>query len=190
MPAATFSDFLKLGVGHIFTGYDHLVFLAALLVVCVRWQQLVLIVTCFTVGHSLTLVLATLGLIPAPAHVVEPVIALTILFVGAENFWRKGEPPRGRWVVTLLFGLVHGLGFAGVLRELGVGTGGRGLVLPLLAFNLGVEIGQLIFAGLLLLPVVLALRQRPDFTTRWVPALSVIIALTGLYWLVERTLLV
>lgn len=189
MPATSFSDFLKLGIAHIFTGYDHLVFLFALLLVCVRWQQLVLIVTCFTIGHSLTLILATLGLIPAPAHLVEPVIALTILFVGAENFWRKGESSRGRWLVTLLFGLVHGLGFAGVLRELGVGADGRGLVLPLLAFNLGVEIGQMVFAALLL-PVFLALRQKETFVRRGVPALSVIIALTGLYWLAERTLLV
>lgn len=189
MPAASFADFLKLGIGHIFTGYDHLVFLLALLLVCVRWQQLALIVTCFTAGHSLTLILATLGLIPAPAHLVEPVIALTILYVGAENFWRKGEPPRGRWLITLIFGLVHGLGFAGVLRELGVGTGGRALVTPLLAFNLGVEIGQLLFA-VALLPAFLALRQQETFTRRAVPALSVIIALTGLYWLLERTLLV
>lgn len=188
MPAAGFTDFLKLGIGHIFTGYDHLVFLVGLLVVCTRWGELIAIVTAFTIGHSLTLALATFGVVRIPGSLIEPLIAATILFVGAENLWRKGEPPRARWAVTLLFGLVHGFGFAGVLRELGVGPDGRGIAVPLLGFNLGVEIGQLVFAGLLL-PIFWALRGKPAFVRRGVPAISVTIACAGLYWLVERTVL-
>lgn len=189
MPAASFPDFVQLGLRHIFTGYDHLFFLFGLLLVCSRWRQLMVIVTCFTVGHSLTLALATLNVVNLPPRLTEPLIALTILFVGAENIWRRGTEPRGRWALTLLFGLVHGFGFANVLRELGVGADGRGIAGPLLGFNLGVELGQLVFAAVVL-PVFWWARAKPVFTRRWVPGLSGIIALAGLYWLIERTLLV
>ena len=189
MPDASFSAFVRLGIGHIFTGYDHLFFLFGLLLTCARWRGLIAIVTCFTAGHSLTLALATFDLVNLPPRLTEPLIALTILFVGAENLWRRGEESRERWVLALLFGLVHGFGFANVLRELGVGAGGRGIAGPLLGFNLGVEIGQLLFATVVL-GVLWRLRPAPAFARRWVPGLSVIIALAGLYWLIERTLLV
>jgi len=188
MPAASFPDFFLLGFRHIFTGYDHLFFLVGLLLACTRWTQLIAIVTCFTVGHSLTLALATLKLVNLAPRLTEPLIALTILCVGAENFWRRGAEPTGRWALTLLFGLVHGFGFANVLRELGVGADGRGIGAPLLGFNLGVETGQLLFAAAVL-PVFWWARTKPVFARRWVPGLSIIIALAGLYWLVERSLL-
>lgn len=188
MPTASFPDFFKLGLEHIFTGYDHLFFLFGLLLVCTQWRALLLIVTCFTVGHSLTLALATLNLVSLPPRLTEPLIALTILYVGAENCWRRGQPPPGRWVLTLLFGLIHGFGFANVLREVGVGSGGRGIVGPLLGFNLGVETGQLVFAAVVL-PFCWWLHTKPVFHRYWVPGLSGLIALAGFYWFIERILL-
>lgn len=185
MPPPSVTHFLLLGIEHIFTGYDHLLFLFGLLLVCTRWQSLVLIVTSFTLGHSLTLALATFNLLQPPAALVEPIIAATILFVGAENLWRRGEEPKARWLVTLIFGLVHGFGFASVLRDLGVGRDGDGIALPLLGFNLGVETGQLCFAAIVL-PLIWTLRRHPVFVRRWIPGMSVVIALFGLYWLVER----
>jgi hypothetical protein len=188
MSGASFGDFLLLGIRHIFTGYDHLFFLFGLLLVCTRGPALVAIVSGFTLGHSVTLALATFGLINLPPRLTEPLIALTIFYVGAENFWRRGEPPRGRWLLVLLFGLVHGFGFASVLHEVGVGADGRGVALPLFGFNLGVEIGQLGFAALLL-PLLRWLHRQPGFARRGGPALSVVVAAAGLYWFVERTVL-
>ena len=86
-----------------------------------------------------------------PARVIEPMIALSIVFVGAENLWRGDAEPRGRWLLTLAFGLVHGFGFASALRDLGLGSDGRGVAWPLFAFNLGVELGQLAVAALVLI---------------------------------------
>lgn len=183
----SFGPFFQLGIGHIFTGYDHLLFLLGLLLVCARWQTLLTIITCFTIGHSLTLVLATLGLVNIPARVTEPLIALTIFCVGVENIWRRGHEPAGRWAVTLLFGLIHGFGFATVLRDLGVGTEGRSLAVPLFAFNLGVEVGQLAFAAVIC-PLLWWARRFPGFVRHGIPFLSLIVTLAGLYWLVERLL--
>lgn len=183
----SFGSFMLLGIEHIFTGYDHLFFLLGLLLVCTRWTSLFALVTAFTVGHSITLGLATLTPVDLPASLTEPLIAASILFVGAENLWRRGEEPRNRWAPTLLFGLVHGFGFAHILRDLGVGGDGGRIVGPLLAFNLGVEVGQLTFAALVL-PLFWRARRHPAFAGRAVPVLSALIALAGLYWLVERIL--
>jgi hypothetical protein len=136
----------------------------------------------------LTLALATLGWVNLPPGVTEPLIALTILWVGLDNIRRGGTEPAGRWAVTLLFGLVHGFGFAAVLRDLGVGTDGRALLVPLLAFNQGVELGQLGFAAIVL-PLLWWLRRFPWFVKRGVPILSGVAAFAGFYWLVERILM-
>lgn len=181
----SFGPFFQLGIQHIFTGYDHLLFLLGLLLVCTRGPTLVMIVTCFTVGHSLALAMATLGWINLLSGVTEPLIALSILWVGVENIWRRGTEPAGRWALTLLFGLVHGFGFATVLRDLGVGTEGRPLLVPLFAFNLGVESGQLVFAAIAL-PLIWWLRRFPSLGARVVTILSGVVALAGFYWLVER----
>jgi hypothetical protein len=116
--------------------------------------------------------------------VIEPLIALSIVYVGVENFLRRGEP-RGRWLVTLGFGLVHGFGFAGVLREIGFGGTGNAILWPLAAFNLGVELGQLAVAAVAL-PVLLALRRRPELARFEVPAASAVVVALGLFWLVQR----
>ena len=99
---------------------------------------------------------------------------------------RRGEEPKGRWALTFAFGLIHGFGFASVLKELGVGQGGQGLAMPLFTFNAGVEIGQIVVAALVL-PVVWKLRKNEKFLQRGVPALSAMVAAAGLYWFLERT---
>jgi hypothetical protein len=180
----SFAGFLRLGVEHIGTGYDHLLFLLALLIVAPSFRAALLIITSFTVAHTLTLAVATLGWFTLRPSVTEPLIALTIVYVGGENLWRHGAPT-GRWRLTFAFGLVHGFGFASVLRDLGIGAQGEGVAMPLLAFNLGVELGQLALAALAL-PVIWKLRQQAWFPRRVVPAVSAIVTLTGAGWFIQR----
>lgn len=185
---AGFRAFVVLGVEHIWTGYDHLVFLFGLLLVCATFRSIVTVITCFTIGHSITLALATFDLVNVSPAWVEPLIAASIVFVGVENLVRRGHAPRGRPALTLAFGLVHGFGFAGVLRELGVGADGSGYAVPLFSFNLGVEFGQIAVAAVVL-PVVWRLRKNAWFLRRGVPVLSALIAGVGLWWFIERTLM-
>jgi hydrogenase/urease accessory protein HupE len=183
--STSFFRFLALGIEHILTGYDHLAFLLAVLLTGGSLLSNARIITSFTVAHSLTLALATFGVITLPPTIVEPLIAVSIVFVGIENLMRR--QPATRWLVTFGFGLVHGLGFASILRELGIGTMGIHGAIPLLSFNLGVELAQISIAALVL-PLVWKLQQRPSFTLKHVPALSLLITLAGLYWLLTRTL--
>lgn len=179
-------EFLALGIEHIWTGYDHLLFLFGLLVVCRSVRSILAITSCFTLAHSLTLAVATLDLVTLPSRLVEPAIAASIIFVGLENLWLGGEEPRGRWALTFAFGLIHGFGFASVLRELGVGMSGGGVAVPLITFNLGVEIGQIAIA-VIVLPAVWWLRKQEVFVRRGVPAMSALVTAAGLYWLLART---
>lgn len=180
----SFADFLVMGVKHIWTGYDHLLFLFGLLIVTRNFASSVKIITCFTIAHSITLAVATLSLVQFSSRIVEPLIAASIVYVGIENLVR-GDDPKGRWLLTFAFGLIHGFGFASVLRELGVGSNGNSIAIPLISFNLGVEIGQVAIAALVL-PVIWKLRDNPIFIKRWVPACSVLVALLGGYWFVQR----
>jgi len=177
--------FLQLGVEHILTGYDHLLFLAGVLVVLRRWRDVIQTITAFTVAHSITLALATTGLLLVPGRIVEPLIAASIVYVGIENLIRGVQA--SRWKLTFGFGLVHGLGFATVLRDLGIGTNGQAIALPLASFNAGVEIGQMAVAGLLV-PVFWWLAARPTPRLRFAAAWSVLVIAAGSYWLVERIL--
>jgi hydrogenase/urease accessory protein HupE len=181
----SFREFLVLGVEHILTGYDHLVFLFGLLIVGARLSASVKIITSFTIAHSVTLALATLDVVRISPNVVEPLIAASIVYVGLENIFNHNL--RWRWLLTFGFGLVHGFGFASVLRELGIGSVEAGVVIPLLSFNLGVELGQIAIAALAL-PLIWKLRTRSTFVVRYVPACSVLIALLGGFWLMERIL--
>lgn len=181
----SFWYFLKLGIEHILTGFDHLAFLLALLLTGGTLRTAAKIITSFTVAHSITLALATLNVVNLPSNIVEPLIAVSIIYVGLENIFRR-EIKR-RWLLTFAFGLIHGFGFATVLRELGIGAHGGALV-PLLSFNLGVELGQIAIAALVL-PLIWKLQQRPAFVLRYVPACSILVALAGGYWLLARTLL-
>ena len=177
--------FVLLGIEHILTGYDHLAFLLALLLAGESLRRNAKVITSFTVAHSLTLALATLGLVSVPSSLVEPIIAASIVFVGLENLF--GRRLAARWLVTFGFGLVHGLGLASALQELGIGRLGVRAVIPLLSFNVGVELAQIAIAAVVL-PLVWKLKERPVFTLRHVPALSLLITLAGVYWLLTRTL--
>ena len=181
--ATSIRRFLVLGIEHILTGYDHLAFLLALLLAGGSLRSNAKIITSFTVAHSLTLALATLGLIRISPLIVEPAIAASIVFVGLENLIRRRLV--ARWLVTFCFGLVHGLGFASALRDLGIGGLGARAAIPLLSFNLGVELAQISIAALVL-PLVWRLEHRPAFTLKHVPALSLLITFAGVYWFVAR----
>ena len=182
----SFLRFLLLGIEHIVTGYDHLAFLLALLLAGGSLRSNTKIISSFTVAHSLTLALATFGLVDIPTAIVEPIIAASVVFVGVENLF--GRRLTSRWLVTFVFGLVHGLGFASILREMGIGGFGARVAIPLLSFNLGVELAQIAIAALIL-PLVWRLEKRPSFTLKHVPALSLLITFAGLYWFVARTLM-
>lgn len=184
---ATFVEFLLLGIEHIVTGYDHLLFLFSLLVVTHSFWPAIKIITFFTIAHSITLALAGANILDIPSVIIEPFIAATIVYVGAENLLR-GEHPKGRALLTFCFGLVHGFGFAGVLREMGITSGDSGILIPLFSFNLGVEIGQLSIAAVVL-PLIWWLHTKPAIGKRLTPVGSALACLAGVYWFVERTLL-
>ncbi|HEY6562287.1 MAG TPA: HupE/UreJ family protein [Polyangiaceae bacterium] len=173
--------FVTLGIEHILTGYDHVLFLFALLIVGGRTSALLKLVTAFTLAHSLTLAATALGLVAPDPGFVEPAIALSVAYVGLENFFVRDADRR--WRIAFLFGLVHGFGFAGVLGEIALP---RAELLPaLLAFNLGVELGQLALIALAL-PLLAWLRGRAWFTLRVVPVLSSLVIVVGLAWFAER----
>ena len=180
----SFLGFLLLGIKHILTGYDHLLFLLGLLIVTRRFLPTLRIITSFTLAHSVTLTLATFHLIPSAAKLVEPLIAASIVYVGVENLAARNEP-KGRWLLAFAFGLIHGCGFASALRELGVGENGGGIAGPLIAFNLGVELGQVAITSAVL-PVIWKLKEHPRFGRGWVPITSTLVALLGAYWFAER----
>lgn len=180
----SFGQFLTLGIEHITFGFDHLLFLFALLLVVTRFGEIAKIVTFFTIAHSITLSLAALNIIAVPSFLVEPIIAISIIYVGLENVFKTEL--KKRWLIAYVFGLVHGLGFASVLREIGIGEGTASIV-PLLSFNLGVEIGQIAII-LLVLPLLWKLQKKLFYKEKFVPVCSILIAIAGLYWLVERVL--
>jgi hypothetical protein len=181
--AVEFWRFLRLGVEHIFTGYDHIAFLIGLLLLGGRLVELVKIVTAFTVAHSITLAVAALGVFAPSPRVVEPLIAASIVFVAAENVWalRRGVAEKAlkhRWLVTFVFGLLHGFGFASVLRGLDLPR--DVLATGLVSFNLGVEVGQVCIVAVAL-PIVRRLRGLAA-------PISLVIAALGAIWLVQRLL--
>jgi hypothetical protein len=184
----SFGGFLKMGIQHIWTGYDHLLFLFGLLIVTRNFKSSITIITCFTIAHSISLAAATLNLVPVSgrfsSRIVEPAIAATIVYVGIENLVRGGDP-KGRWLLTFGFGLIHGLGFASALKDLGVGSDGKSIIVPLVSFNLGVEVGQIAIAAVAL-PIIWKLRTSPAFVAKWVPACSGLVAVLGAFWFVQR----
>ena len=179
-----FVRFLRLGIEHIFTGTDHIAFLIGLLLLGGSLKTLAKIVTAFTLAHSVTLALAALDIVAPSPRIVEPLIAASIVFIGVENLLalRRGASEaalRHRWLVTLFFGLVHGFGFASVLRELQLPR--AVLATGLVSFNLGVECGQLA----IVLCAVPLLRQVRAFRP-FAPAASACIAALGAVWLAQR----
>ena len=176
--------FFRLGVEHILTGVDHLLFVLALVLGGGGIGSLFAVVTAFTVAHSISLALAVLGAVSPPAWIVEPVIALSIVYVAAENVFLK-RTASWRWAVGFAFGLVHGFGFAGALLELDLPP--AALAGALLSFNLGVEAGQAAVIAAFL-PALLWLRGVA-WEHRAVTVVSAVVLVAGLAFLVERVLL-
>lgn len=174
------SSFVLLGIEHIVTGYDHVLFLISLLMLGGGFGYLLKVVTAFTISHSVTLSLAVLNIVTLPGRFVESAIALTIVYVAAENFWRKDL--RWRWLLTFIFGLIHGLGFAGVLKEIHLGQ--SNLALSLASFNVGVEIGQIAIVSIAF--IVLRTIQKYPWELTFRRLLSGCVVAMGLFWFVQR----
>jgi hypothetical protein len=177
---SAFARFFRLGIHHIWTGYDHLLFLLAVLLAGGGFGRIVAIVTSFTVAHSITLGAAATGLVQLPVEPVEAVIALSIVYVAVENMLGRGGDRRA--LVTFFFGLIHGFGFASVLSETALPPGD--VVVPLLAFNLGVEAGQLAVVVVVVPLLAVALRSSAGRAVKL--GLSALIAIAGAMWAVER----
>jgi hydrogenase/urease accessory protein HupE len=176
-----------LGFVHILPrGLDHILFVLGVFLLSIRLRPVLWQVTAFTVAHSITLGLALFGYVSVPASFVEPLIALSIVYVGVENLFTK-KLKSWRVFIVFLFGLLHGMGFAGVLLELGLPAGET--VAALITFNVGVELGQLSVIAIALLAGAYWWRERVWFRGRVVVPGSAIIALIGAWWTVERTLL-
>jgi hydrogenase/urease accessory protein HupE len=181
-------SYLVLGVEHILGGVDHLLFVLALLLIVRGARRIVLTVTAFTVAHSITLVAATLGWVRVPGPPVEAMIALSIVFVAAEVVHglqgRPGLTARAPWVVAFSFGLLHGFGFAGALAEVGLPQ--KAIPVALLMFNVGVEIGQLVFIAAALTAGAL-LSRLPLPRRRWLDyAVPYSIGAVAMFWVIER----
>ena len=183
---AVVSSFVPSGIHHILIGPDHLLFLVGLLLLGGSVRRLALIVTGFTVAHSITLTLAALNIFMPPARLIEPAIALSIVCVGVDNLLVLQKPGTRdlRGWMALVFGFIHGFGFANVLREMDLP--GRALGWSLFSFNFGVELGQLA----VVIPVALAiaaLRGRSEKAGRWVAAAgSLIVVAAGVFWFAQR----
>lgn len=178
-PASSTPSFVRMGVEHILTGFDHLVFLLGLVVVGVERRRVLGIVTAFTLAHSLTLALSVLGVWSPPGSIVEPLIALSVAYVGIENFVARSFERRA--LLAFAFGLVHGFGFAGALAEIRL----EKAALSLLGFNAGVELGQLAVLAALL-PLIAFVRRSPSLERSVVPAVNTVVVLLGVGWFVLR----
>jgi hydrogenase/urease accessory protein HupE len=190
--------YLRLGVEHILFGFDHLLFVLALVILVKTWSRVAITVTAFTIAHSITLAAATLGFVNVPGPPVEATIALSIMLVSIEILnARRGKPSltaRLPWVVAFSFGLLHGFGFAGALAEVGLPQ--HAIPVALLFFNIGVEIGQLLFVTTVLSLISLSRYVasqvlEPALIQRTFDRLDVTaayaIGIAAAYWLVERT---
>lgn len=189
-PLAVAGAYLVHGIEHILFGVDHLLFVLALVLIVRSYRVLLLTITSFTVAHSVTLALATLDVVHVPGPPVEVVIALSILLVAVEIIRQEqgqsGMTARWPWVVAFSFGLLHGFGFAGALTEIGLPQ--RDIPLALFTFNVGVEIGQLAFIGVVLVVIALARRMKvtPIFDRYALPAATYTIGALAAFWFIQR----
>ncbi|MBU8880966.1 HupE/UreJ family protein [Bacillus sp. FJAT-29790] len=175
-------SFFKLGMNHILEGFDHLLFLFSLLIARQTFKQYAAVITSFTIAHSLTLTLTVLGWIDLSPKIVEPLIALSICYVAIDNLIRKEVSHR--WILTFVFGLVHGMGFADILKEMDIPK--SELAVDLVSFNIGIETVQLAIV-IVLLPLV-GLLHRWKYSRRAVFIGSIMTLVLGAIWLVERVL--
>jgi HupE / UreJ protein len=199
-PWSAFREYLRAGVWHIWSGIDHLLFLVSLLLPAVllrrksRWEgvpmaapaffNIVKVVTAFTLAHSITLSLAAFDVIRLPTRLTESVIAASIIVAALNNVFPRVT--EGRWRIAFAFGLLHGFGFASVLAEMGLPQGAR--LVSLVAFNLGVEAGQLAVV-LAVMPLAYALRSTTFYRRGVMPWGSTAIACLALFWFVQRALM-
>jgi hydrogenase/urease accessory protein HupE len=193
----TIATYTRLGIEHILLGVDHLLFVFALLLIVRGWRRLVGTITAFTAAHSITLAAATLGVVSVSPAAVEATIALSILFLAVELARREAGFDAGRpadltwrypWVVAFAFGLLHGFGFAGALREIGLPE--QAVPIALLFFNVGVEIGQLMFIGAVIaagLLIKATVRELPHWAPRFA---AYVIGSVSAFWVFERALAV
>jgi hydrogenase/urease accessory protein HupE len=180
---AVIKRFVPAGVHHILIGPDHLLFLVGLLLLGGSIRQLAFVVTAFTVAHSITLSLAALNIVTPPARLIEPAIALSIVYVGADNLLVRGGRDVRAWI-AFTFGFIHGFGFANVLREMDLPP--RALGWSLFSFNVGVEIGQLLVVVLVASALAL-LRARSEAAGRQLAfAGSLVVIAAGTFWFIQR----
>lgn len=181
-------SYLVLGVEHILGGVDHLLFVLALLLIVRGGKRIILTITAFTVAHSLTLVAATLGWVHVPGAPVEAMIALSIVFVAAEIVHglrgKAGITARAPWIVAFSFGLLHGFGFAGALAEVGLPQ--KAIPVALLMFNVGVELGQLLFVALAMAVAGFLKRFMASRAVQLQHAASYAIGAVAMFWVIER----
>jgi hydrogenase/urease accessory protein HupE len=186
-PWATLRNFVMTGAQHILLGADHLLFLLTILVVGAGWRYWLAVITSFTVAHSITLSLAALEFVSVPASIVEPLIAASIVLLAVDNLVRGQRASKHRLVLVFGCGLLHGLGIASVLTEIGLSGGSRAL--SLVGFNIGVEFGQMLFVGTALAVLyVVRNAMREAWHGRLVQACSVVAAVVGSGWMIERLL--
>ncbi len=185
---AIFPEFIQLGFEHIWEGLDHLLFVAGLIIIAGTWRRILVTVTGFTIAHSVTLAAASLELVHLPIRAVETVIALSIIFLAVEIV--KARKTTLTWrrplAVSVSFGLLHGFGFAAVLGEVGLPQ--EGLLTALLAFNIGIELGQVIFAGVLFCVGSLLLRLKLlQERAQWLRKIAGYgLGIIASFWLIER----
>lgn len=184
-------DFANMGMEHLFSGPDHILFICTLIFALMNFHSVVKMLTGFTVGHSITLVLTTLNVFSVSPRFADMGVALTIIYVGIENIFRK-EMPKNRWWLVFCFGLIHGMGFSRALREVGLPE--HGLVLCLLSFNLGIEFAQIVIVAAIY-PILSRLRvyrelldaeKGPQQFRTLMNLGSAVTSCVGCYWLIER----
>jgi hypothetical protein len=181
---SVFWYYVKLGFSHIIpNGFDHILFVSGLCLLSKKVKTILWQATAFTVAHSITLALSMKNFIVAPSAVVEPIIALSILFVAVENMLLTELKP-WRIAIVFMFGLIHGMGFASALNEIGLPP--NKFFLSILSFNLGVELGQITIILAMFGLIIIPLGKIEDYRKRVVFPLSILIGLVALYWTIER----
>ncbi|MEM7193465.1 MAG: HupE/UreJ family protein [Pseudomonadota bacterium] len=180
------TDYLKIGFTHIVPkGLDHILFVVGLFLLSPAWRPLLWQVTAFTLAHTVTLALGISGKLVISPSIVEPLIALSIVYVCVENLF-VDRLRKGRTLIVFLFGLLHGLGFAGVLKE--VGIEGGNFITSLISFNVGVELGQLLVIAICYVTVGIWFSKKDWYRSLITVPASIVIAAIGVYWFIDRTM--
>lgn len=183
--AEIFSSYLQIGFEHILPqGLDHILFITCVFFLDRKVATIIKQATVFTIAHSITLALVSFDIIAAPSEIIEPIIALSIAALAIENIFFAGNNKPYRYIMIFLFGLVHGMGFASALADLGLPK--YDFANALLSFNLGVELGQLTVIGLLFILIKLIFENKIWYRSRIVNPINFAIAMVAFYWTIER----